>query len=813
MKVQIKKNNDLLRIVPNGIRLINITEDGYYHYKVTLEFELNEILKRNAYRVVIAARSKSYEKETIRVFGSFNSRAIVAGLRTQKGETFDLSKKVKDDGFFQQELDLTSKIPKNVLGKIRREVFQAIELKKFVYKPVSVLDATSKNLDFPILDNNVTSFGADKTSSNFEIRQAANNLLYGNKVDPAQKTSITTGNLLSTKLSTSGTQSKKQKTANNLTKFLTQGTKDTMIGSLLNTKNVSNLLQLKPNDVVMMPTETTTTFAEGTFDVYIPTGDLTDDQFYFTLFHYDKSNVVLGLYNYFVPHLLNIENLEIPTTAPVIEVAPTTRNSFVSLGLKQIDSTATQIYLYRKTIQKSSSQDQSIFVEVGRYSVQKGEDFVRVEDVLPSLSPTIYRSVAVSKNGIMGADFSSAFVDISAPGTPKASKNFRPDFVSIEASATNSGITVEIRDIPMGPISWGVVRKNLTTNEKTHKLISDLFSIRDESASVLSFEDINVSQNRIYDYKILMIYKDGHKQLSSNSSIANFKPVQTSTVNTKILSANAVQVGNDYDVVFRMETEVLPGNLDYIKQSLINQGLTEYADAIQTDRSQLQKLFAYQIDRFNMTTGESESFGTVNTQDFSDLKIGSNKSVQAVLPGNRYEYKVTTHLRSADSLISSITTTVSGSTGTYQYKPSKWLHPIALNQGTLTTPASRRRNFAQSDFTFGEVADVSTVSISLADTIPVLENVKASKMDSDKVLVNWNVKGNLKKVDHFIVILEILGMRTVVGKSHAFGSSSNFRFLDELTDGERGALTYFVVPVYADQTRGDEQKTNTVIVE
>jgi len=271
-------------------------------------------------------------------------------------------------------------------------------------------------------------------------------------------------------------------------------------------------------------------------------------------------------------------------------------------------------------------------------------------------------------------------------------------------------------------------------------------------------------------------------------------------------------VGNEYDTTFSITSEIIPGQIDLVKNALASQGLTEYADAIQADRSQLQKLFSYKVERFNMVTGELEDFGVIREPSFSDLKYQKNSSVKPIEAGARYQYKVTTYLRATDSLLSSIRTTVSGSRG-YTYQPFKWMHPLALNQGTLSTPESRKRNFAESDFTFGDVVDITTTTVSLADNIPIVEQAVASKISNSKVLISWNVKGTLKKIDHFIVILEVLGIRTVVGKSHALGNTNHFRFLDNLTNNEKGGLTYIIIPVYQDQGRGAEVKTNTVVVE
>ena len=814
MKVRLKKQNELLHVEKDGFTLESITKDGYFHYRMRLNFNYSKILSEKSFEVSLYARDRAYEKVEPKLFPNFNPDLIVKELQSQRPAALDLARSTKIDAFYRQEIDLTKFFPKTAIGKIQNAFDKGNVIKKKVIKPVSVGDLRSKNISAPVLENNLSKnlVSSTKTASNVALKSEMNKVVYDLKKDPADFSSPTYA-VSTAESSFNGTLQKSPKKLQNSAGSLSQTSKNTIIGSLLNDKNADALRSLGNDAILMMPMEEESSFLTGVFDIMIPVGDLSSDNFYFTLLHKTKAGVVQGIYNFNIPHLKNVENLNIPTEPPVIEVLPRTNNNFVDLAVKQIDSTATQIYLFRKQVKKDSPTSEETFVEIGRYSVQGADDFVRVLDVLPGQSPTIYRAVPVGSNGVMGAEFSSAFVDVeNSFSLSTKSRQQRPAAVSLNAESFSSGIRLEIRSMPAGPISWCVLRKNLSNREKNYSIISSLFQITDESSAPLLFEDTTVNLNKIYDYKIRMIYKDGFQVDSTTTLTVGYKPISNNIVNTKILSPTVVTVGNDYDTTFSITSEIIPGQIDLVKSALASQGLTEYADAIQADRSELQKLFSYKVERFNVTTGELEDFGVIRDQSFSDLKYQRNVSAKPIQAGSRYQYKVTTYLRTTDSLLSSIRTTVSGS-NSYTYQPFKWRHPLALNEGTLTTTDSRKRNYSQSDFTFGDVVDVSSTTVSLSDNIPIVEQASASKLSSTKVLISWNVKGTLKKVDHFIVILEVLGMRTVIGKSHALGNTTYFRFLDKLTNGEKGGLTYYVIPVYQDQSRGAEVRTNTVVVE
>ena len=137
---------------------------------------------------------------------------------------------------------------------------------------------------------------------------------------------------------------------------------------------------------------------------------------------------------------------------------------------------------------------------------------------------------------------------------------------------------------------------------------------------------------------------------------------------------------------------------------------------------------------------------------------------------------------------------------------------LRCTNGNLVSENSLRRNHAKTDFTFGTVVNVTDIDVSLSDVLPSLYDGKAKELGSDRVLVQWKVQGNVDKIDHFIVILETLGIRTIVGKSHNITNSNYFQFVDELTNEESGGLTYYIMPVYYDYSRGTELKTNQVVI-
>lgn len=773
------KQKPLLAVESDKVRLLGITDSGEFHYQISFEADLTEVLKQDAYVVDLKLGHKAYEKEIVPVFQSSDPDSIVSGLLSQRPKTLDLSREFRESFFFEEELDLSSQISKEVLRDFK--LSKDLRFKKTELKAVSVSEIKKKNLVLPVIET-VLSSGTSMTG--MARKQESLRLLSLENKDPAQEIGQSR-NLVSSLLGSQGIIPPTPKTNKIVGSFIGQGS----------SKSTKDML---PQETVMVPVETISKFHEFSFDFFVPFSLLSRDSFYITLFH--RGRHLLGVYNLHVSHLYHVDHLEIPSVPPKIGAPTETQTNSVRLSLTQKDDHATQIFLYRKTIQKDVSLQEINWVEVGRFPAVKDEK-VLYRDVLPSLSKTLYRAVAVNRNGNMGAEFSSAVVEV-----PFFSKNKRNAFVSINSNSTTRGIVVELRGMPANVTSWALQKRNLSFNESKFRFVGGFQRNREEESIPLQIEDTDVLAGKTYEYKVLLVYADGAQQLTTTSSTMTFQPASTSTATTLATNVKTQLEGNQLDVSFDIVTEITPTTLDTIKNSLIRQRLTEFFDSIKDDRDKLQALFAYRIDRINLTTGTQETFGVVSTNRFSDLRLGQNLDLLPLQSGHRYEYKISTFLRSAESLIPSVERELEG----YSFSPFKWLHPLALTKGTITTAESRRRNFAQNEFTFGELAGVFKVEISLEDFRPVVSKTRAVLLGNDKVSVEWSVNGPSTEVDHFVICSEILDAKTVLGKSHSLGGSGTFHFLDTQTD-IRGAITYSVTPVYKDFSIGETQRTNTVL--
>jgi len=149
---------------------------------------------------------------------------------------------------------------------------------------------------------------------------------------------------------------------------------------------------------------------------------------------------------------------------------------------------------------------------------------------------------------------------------------------------------------------------------------------------------------------------------------------------------------------------------------------------------------------------------------------------------------------------------------TYQYYPYFSRHPFTLKNGTLVTQNTLKEQHAESDYSFGPSGEIIEYIADFSKNLPVIKEVKATNLNKTLNILNWAVDGNLEKIDHFIVSLVHLGIKSIVGSTHNISDSNSFNFYDILTEGESGEVYYTIMPVYFDYSLGQEISSNTIII-
>jgi len=821
MKVSIKKETNIIDIPEEGaVHLAEITPDGHFKYEITYRTDPRRAVQNKAILVKIFASLKPFVKQPTKTFSHFNPDQLIKNLLQKTSVSKDQGRAQVSNVFFTYISDISAKIPndKTTLLSFRPLIHGLVPnvtlgIDKLV-KLKSVQEITDGNIILPVLENNISAaiVSSQVARSTGVARAVSLDLVTRRGIDPAQVSGARMQTIQSAKKVSGGLVSQPTKTIGRLALNETQ--RVSLVGNLVNDNNPLNHLQLRPTDFLNILVDAPRTTLDIKETLEIPTGLLQAPEFFFILQLVNSSGVEVQTINLSVPHAKNVANLQIPILPPKMMILQTGLPGKNVVQVKQIDQNATGVAVYRKEIKKGVSVADAAYTFIGNIQAKFGQDFQRLEDVVNNYNTIIYRAIPYNATGILASEFESAGAQaIKKKQSGKYDR--RHNFVSILGEVVINAISIEIRDVPPGVSIVKLLKRNLSVYEQEFSLVTKPALIDNlESGAPIFVTDNDVKEDRIYEYRVEYLYPSGDVEIGANNLIIKYEPATANIVETVLSKPTVVQTGADIDVQFDLSSSLIPGDLDFIKKTLEAQGLLSYyQQGISDEKEKLQNIIAYGVRRINITVGEIEDFGIVTDKNFSDRKFGAVKSVKPLQGGYEYRYLVTTYFRKAETTLEQVTRTVQFTQNiAYTFKPAKWLHPITLKKGNLTTEKTRMKNHSQTAFSFGAVGNIATVNVSLANILPSITEARAQKLGKNSNLIQWRVQGQITKIDHFIIILEIVGMRTVVGKSHNVSESNYFQFVDSLDNGEHGKLTYYIVPVFYDFTRGTEVPTNEVVV-
>ncbi len=821
MKLFVKRDRGFLEIPEEFAVLEKITEDSKFRYSITYQVDPVKAIQENALKVLIHISSKPYMKKTNPIFVNANNsnENLILNILQKKSKQKDTIRQQKDEYILSYISDITAKIPNNLIGQLKNtNIKQNIPIKKFKEISTSPVEPlNSGNYNLPILEMNLNKVEADLSSKNTTentqaLKTIANNLLYNKGIDPANVLGEKTNTLISAKQVFSGTIPKKPFYNKKEIKNNTEAT--SLVQNFINRTNLTSQLELSSKDFINILTNKEQNFVEITETIDIPVSAIIDNEFY-VVFELQNSKTTVELESFHVNHGKNLVSLKIPTEPPSVIDLGINRPGKVLLQVKQEDENAIAINVYKKELKPALSVTDSVYNFVGKIDLNKNQGYQRFEDIAASFYPIIYRFIPVNADNLQSSVFTSKVIQFDSAGIKKNIKSKRKQFfVGFNSEIGNQSINIEITNIPSGPIAIKLLKRNKIGSKENYEQVGDIIAVQGNTNNSIFIEDYNVKINRIYEYICELYYKDGTVEKSANNLIVEYKPITNNILSIELMNANIVESEQNYDATFTIKWQYISNDFELVKKLLVEQNLiSEFNQDVFDNRENLNKLFAFSVIRTNITTNEVDSFGIIDSLQFSDLKYGKSKGIVPVKPGFDYRYTVTAYLRNPETLLPKLQRTVEINKNiSYTFSPFKWRHPLTLSLGNIVNSRTLISNHAKNDFTFGNIVEIKSVNLSLADVLPTISDAKATRLRKDQILLQWKILGNVGKIDHFVITLNLLEMQTIIGKAHNISNTNYFQFLDVLTNGEKGGLTYSITPIYFDYNPGTSVKTNLVII-
>lgn len=788
-------------------------------YRVNYRLNPEKALRNGSTTVEVIVSARAPGSDPVRTFDTTNPEALVRNLLLRSQRQKDSVRSSKQNQLFVYKSDFTKVIPNNLVPQLRQSIRKPVLQvnQQIVTRQVSELRTENKLEPVIEINRNLYSQTTSVATDNVVLRKAANDILNESNTDPAMIAGARTNTVVPAKHMLAGTIPAKRKSSTSLSS--NSSAVDVLVDSLLSTTSVENQQQLNGNSYMTTSVVTSEdSWVSVTETLSIPQQTLTGLSSFYLIFKIKNSRgITLQTISKLVNHSSQLNTLRLPVTPPSLRPQKLGVFGQNVIQAKQLDKHGASIRLYRKTTSSTqTSKGSAAYTLVGELKAEPGDEYVRFVDYYSSTQPTIYRAMTVNADGNMGFEFSSLVVRTERGTVAKKSVvQQSARFVSIATELQANAIVVNVSKFPSsGPIAFQVLRKDLTLKETEPTKIGDIQLLEASGTDTVAVVDRTPKLGRVYEYQVQLIHAAGKVDTSSVVHVVRFQPTSKNVMNLNVTPPAIERNGSNVDVTFEITKEILENSADQIKELLTQQGFVgEFQDEIISDRERLGNLFAVTVKRQNLTTGETEDFGVVTSQTFSDREVGISRGVSSLEPGNEYKYTLTAFARNIESLLPKLEKTDDSKPSlAYTYLPSEWLHPLTLSEGTSVSASSLARNHSRNDFTFGVVSDIKEFSVSLAENIPSLYDAKARLLDNKSVVLKWKVQGDITKIDHFIVLLDILGMRTIVGKSHNVSSTNSLQFIDKLENGESGGLVYLIVPVYYDYSRGPELKTNVVVV-
>lgn len=502
----------------------------------------------------------------------------------------------------------------------------------------------------------------------------------------------------------------------------------------------------------------------------------------------DKSGVIISSYTLPVSLQTMLEPYDWISTPPTVYQTNIKEFSKTVFQLQSYEDVSS-INVYKKSI-NTNSPISSNFVMYDSIQLQSGSSKIEVASSKDSTS--IYRFVPVSKK----FQESSAFTECAVRSeTTQAQK-----YCLFSLKNTEKSILVEVSYIPNSVVSFSVFSRK-QTNE-SYVLVDGKINYVD-GREFYTIEDFSpIVDGEIYEYVVDLHYKDGiTRRLPSQV----FERVITKNV-VNTLVENLVTNIENRDISFTIQTSINKSNITNFLDLLKNQGTDSlYIDEIKQEKSNIDNLVSYYVERIDLDTGIQHSYGIVE-KDFSESKYSLISQVPRPELGKSYRYQITTLTRDFNSSVDSVDKKET-SKFDYKYNVYKFFHPVVKSTGAIVSKKSIQEFHPKDELSFGSLSQ-TTVDVVFGNTSRSIDSVQPEIL-GDFLKITWVYLGDVRKdIDHFIIY------KTDESGTNVF-QLSNFlstKIIKKISVEDFGEAIFSVVPVYHDYSFGQIKSSQKILI-
>ncbi len=819
MYFKVERQKNLLKINDSFASLTNVEDDGTLVFEMRYTVAQDEAIKKNTLSVNVDVFSRTVRRKIITdavKVGSTDTKQLIKNILLDVSTAKATAKAQSSYAMASKKSDITSVINNAAIPTLMssKPLTDSPLMFKSVLKLVSAGTLKQDNEKKPILQVVSTSTIEnmhEHVSSSLEQdnKRLMQDMILRSGVDPST-IAVSDQRVISAARSVDGTVKpstiqtistsaiQKLKDSHVLdTKFIDraqetvdindQSMQHVVVQQLMNDVEVPVIVKFKPLKIKPTSSETTDVFVR--FELIDSSTGLSADSVMMKL---DVAK--------------HVRIFNTPLTPPGVSVSKVELMSRANLEIVQVDTTSDSVNVYKKNVYTSVT-DVDEYNLIGNFRVKTSDKSLLIPVDVPTHNAIIYRVVPVRK-GIESFEFTNAVV--------KPTRFSEIKSISLSSQIDASGITIEARRLPPAAVSIQLLRKNNTTFESSWTTLTNpvLIDRSMRMSDIYTYNDIAVKSSNIYEYTARIYYRSGTVKEMGTETIEYVRP---NPGKVEIKTDNLI-VTHDVDpnVSFDVNLKLSDTDMSTLKKLLELAGIKEYFNAdVTTQRDQLNGVLAYSVQRIDLSTGQRDDFGIITSTRFSDDDARKINGIDKLKTGRGYRYIISALLRSPETMFDDYRKTVTDTITkkTYTYNPAKFLHPLALTQGVLVSAQGLRSRYAKSPLAHGELGTFAKVDVSFDKQPSLIVDASASRFDIDTNIISWRMHGQTSLVDHFLISMEVHGVKSIIGKAHSSFSSGNCQFIHQLNADTAGEIKYVITPVMNDYMIGSSVTTNSLIVE
>jgi hypothetical protein len=793
------RQNSLLKVDDNFATLVEInTANQQNEAKFQFSFKISQIdaLKENAFSVLITIRKPStlVEPSIVPTDGSGSSsvlaRSLIDNVLSHKIKLLNIDKKRSQDIIAIKTADITSVINNHIINVVKNGedfINKGLEKTKIIVKNKKDNELTG-NISMPLESSLINDSTVDQSQSERSLRLK---ILKDCSISPAD-VSLLTSKTITAFSSLTGISRKEDRVNKNqfLDQLLNLYTSEVTLDNP-ETKYETTVGQIFDEMVTVNTPITIYDFLS------ISTSLNVSFELLKTVLKRDggKQTIVLDK----IDKTINLSSYigKLSNAYPP-KVGLTFNDRETSLYVKQdkdksnLDSSNKRLRIYRKTIDEDlkNSYEKLNFVSLENDSFKEFQKYSY--------------SHRLGENSIYRISFENSceFEDIvfKSPGKKISSK------LIVIPRLVQEGINVLVINNSLPEVvAVRLLYRDATVKNKNFSSTNQIISF-DPGVNSTDLTIKNLTPYHTYEVTTKLIFKNGIELISNYSSFLEYIPF-FGDVNATITNLLVSE-----DVQFTVQATLLRDQIGLLNSLLAQTSATYDLAALLNRPADYDRFIAFNIIRYNMNTGHVDNLGVIgNGETFVDSQRSSQVSAFALRQGDKYKYVVYPLVRDpADIVKESIELKDQETRKTYKVNPRKHRHPLTLIKGSVITQSFLNKDPKQ-DMLYGSTGTSIQLDVTILKSMPKIQNFIAGFLDKKRLILSWNVVGDIATIDHFIVMKEINGVKSVVGKSHCFENSLSF--IHELTNHDLGNVRFILNPIYQDYSSGALEASNYILID